>query len=221
MVNRRATLKMVVAAVGLACLVCIAGLALAQPVGAAAPLYAQEESGVSTTGVQEPRQDGPVVFPPGDWPWYAQGEISVHPEPPIAGHLTELCATVINVDPVDPHPATLVFGIADFVYLRHVGELPSLKTLWWLAVLLPPTCGALVTLGGGGATLGQRFVGAAVCGVATGLFYTVISALLGQSSGVSLGTLGTSCLWRVFLLSMFTTMGAIVTELILPDPDLK
>ena len=117
--------------------------------------------------------------------------------------------------------AAIVFGISDFVYLRQVGELPSLKAIWWLAVLLPPACGALVTLGGGGATLGQRFVGAAACGVATGLFYTALSALLGQISGVSLSTIGASCLWRVFLFSMFSTLGAIVTELTLADPDLK
>lgn len=117
--------------------------------------------------------------------------------------------------------AAIVFGIADFAYLRHMGELPSLKALWWLAMLLPPACGALVTLGAGGATLGQRFVGAAGCGVAVGLLYTVISALLEQSSGVSLSTLGASCLWRVFLFAMFATLGAIVTELTLPDPDLK
>ena len=92
MVSRRAALK-VVTVVGIASVVLIAALALAQPVLA---------------------QPGPVVFPPGDWPWYAQEEISVHPEPPIAGHLTEICATVINQDPANAHPATLEFGIAGF-----------------------------------------------------------------------------------------------------------
>lgn len=117
--------------------------------------------------------------------------------------------------------AAIVFGAADFIYLKHLGELPSLKAIWWLALLLPPACGALATLGGGGASLGQRFIGAAGCGVAVGFLYTAISALLAQSNGISLGSLGASCLWRVFLFSIFATIGAIVTELNLADPDLK
>jgi len=117
--------------------------------------------------------------------------------------------------------AAIIFGAADFIYLKHLGELPSLKAIWWLALLLPPACGALVTLGGGGATLGQRFIGAAGCGITAGLLYTAISAFLTQSNGISLGALGASCLWRVFLFSIFSTIGAIVTELNLPDPDLN
>ena len=44
----------------------------------------------------------PVTFPDGDWPWYAQEEITVLPEPPIAGQPTELCAEVINHDVLNP-----------------------------------------------------------------------------------------------------------------------
>ena len=55
-----------------------------------------------------------VTFPPQDAPWYAQSEISVHPEPPVAGHPTELCAEVINLDPGDPAAVTLEFGVSDF-----------------------------------------------------------------------------------------------------------
>ena len=58
--------------------------------------------------------DPPVTFPGGDWPWYAQEEISVHPEPPIAGHPTDICAEVVNHDPVRPHTVTLVFSVANF-----------------------------------------------------------------------------------------------------------
>ncbi len=55
-----------------------------------------------------------ITFPPGNWPWYAQGEITVKPEPPLAGRPTNICATVINQDPTAPHPATLEFSIANF-----------------------------------------------------------------------------------------------------------
>ena len=114
MSRKRTALKSAVAAIGMASFMLMATLALAQPVWAYVPLSVQEEDGHSATGELGPMQEGPVMFPPGNWPWYAQEEISVHPEPPVAGHLTELCATVINLDPVDPHPAILEFGIANF-----------------------------------------------------------------------------------------------------------
>jgi hypothetical protein len=56
----------------------------------------------------------PVTFPQGDWPTYAQDEISVHPEPPSAGSLTRLCAEVVNNDPVNAHVVTLEFRVANF-----------------------------------------------------------------------------------------------------------
>jgi hypothetical protein len=114
MSHKRAALKLVGTAVGMASLLLIAALALAQPVLANAPLSLQGKGGYSTTSVLGPSQEGPVVFRPGNWPRYAQEEISVHPEPPVAGHLTELCATVVNLDPDNAHPATLEFGIANF-----------------------------------------------------------------------------------------------------------
>jgi hypothetical protein len=55
-----------------------------------------------------------ITFPSGDWPWYAQNEISVFPEPPVAGQPTELCAEVVNTDPLEPHVAILEFRIAEF-----------------------------------------------------------------------------------------------------------
>ena len=56
----------------------------------------------------------PIGFPGGDWPWYAQGEITVFPEPPIAGQPTHLCAEVRNFDAVQPHTVTLEFAVANF-----------------------------------------------------------------------------------------------------------
>ncbi|MCG2766994.1 MAG: hypothetical protein L6435_01230, partial [Anaerolineae bacterium] len=55
-----------------------------------------------------------ITFPHGDWPQYAQDEISVHPEPPMAGRLTRLCAEVVNNDPANPRVATLEFRVANF-----------------------------------------------------------------------------------------------------------
>jgi hypothetical protein len=56
----------------------------------------------------------PIDFPGGDWPWYAQGEISVSPEPPLVGQPTHICGEVVNYDPTHPHTVTLEFAVANF-----------------------------------------------------------------------------------------------------------
>jgi hypothetical protein len=113
-----------------------------------------------------------------------------------------------------------IFGIADFIYFNTTGALPGLATIWWLALLIPLVCGALVTLSCGGATLGERFIGAAACGAAAGMLYTALPVLLYPGSTIAAGGIAANCLWRVFLFSIFSTIGAIVTELKMADPDL-
>jgi hypothetical protein len=56
----------------------------------------------------------PIGFPGGDWPSYAQDEIAVHPEPPLAGQTTELCAEVVNHDPTHAHVVDVEFAVANF-----------------------------------------------------------------------------------------------------------
>jgi hypothetical protein len=76
-------------------------------------------------------------------------------------------------------------------------------------------------LGCGGAGLGKRFVGAAACGAAVGILYTALPLLLNPSSAISTGGIAANCMWRVFLFSIFSTIGAILTELNIADPDLN
>ncbi len=116
--------------------------------------------------------------------------------------------------------ATGIFGIADFVYLGNFGNLPDLRNIWWLWIGVPMGCGAVVTLGYGGESLGKRFVGAAICGVAMGVLYTAVSAFLGHSAGIRVGEVVTNGMWRIFVFSIFSVFGAILTELNLSDPDL-
>ncbi len=63
--------------------------------------------------VEEPLQP-PIDFPGGDWPWYAQGEITVAPEPPLVGQPTHVCGEVVNNDPTQPHTVILEFAVANF-----------------------------------------------------------------------------------------------------------
>ena len=59
------------------------------------------------------REGGGVIFPGGDWPWYAQGEISVHPYPPLAGEPVEVCVELQNTSAL-PQDVEVQFYWANF-----------------------------------------------------------------------------------------------------------
>jgi len=105
-----------------------------------------------------------------------------------------------------------VFGLADYVYLRNFDRLPSLGDIWWLAVLAPLICGAATTLGCGGAGLGKRVAAAAFCGASTGILYAAVSAMSGYN-----GSIVASCVWRMFIFAILSVVGAILTEIKLPE----
>jgi hypothetical protein len=111
------------------------------------------------------------------------------------------------------------FGLVDFAYLKNIGELPRLRDIWPLVTLLPLVCGAAVTLGCAGAGLGRRIAAAAGGGAAAAGFYTAASATLGAD--ITTGQVITGLVWRIFVFAVLSIIGAIITELKLPDPDLR
>jgi len=111
-----------------------------------------------------------------------------------------------------------IFGYADFWFFNKNDVPPNLKEIWWIAIILPFICGSLATYGFGGASLVKRFVGSAFCGVFTGLFYTLITAILFNGPGDESGGIVAAGIWRIFLFSIISTIGAIVTELKMPAP---
>ncbi len=110
------------------------------------------------------------------------------------------------------------FGLVsvDYNYLNNVGNLPGLRDIWYLAALVPLACGALVTLGCGGAKLWKRIVAATICGITLGVLYPAVSATLVQRMAAV--DIAKACALRVFIFAMLSTVGAIVTELVLPEP---
>ena len=105
-----------------------------------------------------------------------------------------------------------ILKLADFIYLRNIGEPPGLWDIWWLVILASLICGAAATLGCGGAALGKRIVTAAVCGVLAGAIYAGISVFFSHDGGIV-----ASCVWRIFIFAILSTIGAIITELKLPE----
>ena len=115
---------------------------------------------------------------------------------------------------------TAIFGLVDFICLRNIGEIVSLKDIWWLVIVVPMVCGAAVTLAAGGAVLWKRIAAATICGIALGVIYTAVSAILSSAGGITIEQVAINCIWRVFIFAALSTIGALVTELKLPDPDL-
>lgn len=114
-----------------------------------------------------------------------------------------------------------LLGLADGVYLHRFGELPSLKAIWPLAALVPLISGARITLGAAGASLGKRVMGSLIGGSLLGIGYTLASAWLAPGNTVSLGALLTLGIWRVFLFALLSVIGALGTEVRLPDPEME
>jgi hypothetical protein len=113
---------------------------------------------------------------------------------------------------------TAIFGMADTVYIRQIGMPPGLKDIWVLTVLVPLLCGSAATLGAGGAALLKRITGGALCGLAIGVLYTFLSLMLGENGLLGINEIAISGLWRIFIFTLVSTLGVILTEIRLPDP---
>jgi hypothetical protein len=109
-----------------------------------------------------------------------------------------------------------VLGAAEFLWGRFSGHTPTLGEIWWCLLLAPLACGSLFTLLAGGTVLGRRIAGAAICGIAAGLAFSAMSAAM-AGPDLTPAQLVTGTLWRVFILGVLSPLGAIVTELLLPE----
>jgi hypothetical protein len=116
--------------------------------------------------------------------------------------------------------SALIFAAADFLYLNKHNEMPGLSGIWWLVMLVPLICGAVVTLGCAGAVLWKRIVTAAIAGSLTGILACVAYMIIckGQLAVSTIVTLGAM---HAFVSTLLSAIGAIFTEIILPDPDLN
>ena len=114
-----------------------------------------------------------------------------------------------------------IFGVTDFAYIRWSGELPSLRGIWFMAVIVPLLCGAVVTLGAGGASLWKRVIGGVVCGGAIGVLYALMPAILGYGAPIGAGDVLVNGVWRVFVFTIMSTIGVLLTEIKLPEPRTK
>ncbi len=105
-----------------------------------------------------------------------------------------------------------IFATVDSIYKQNLGTSPGLRDIWWLTISAPLICGALVTLGCGGAGLGKRIISAAACGILTGILYTLASVIISRN-----GLIIADGVWRIFIFAILSTIGGLITELYLPE----
>jgi hypothetical protein len=122
--------------------------------------------------------------------------------------------------PVCALAAASVFALADWIWLRQTGSVPTLRSIWYATVILPALCGSAVTLSASGMRLWKRFISAATGGALTGLLYTLATAFIISLSGSDV-VMPARWPFRLFFFAVFACLGAIITELRLPDPELE
>jgi len=117
--------------------------------------------------------------------------------------------------------AAAILALADFAYIKNPGRLPELKDIWWLLGIVPILSGAVTTLGCGGAALWKRIAASALCGLAVSLVFTKISVLIAITGDFPDWELAKYRALVVLAFTILSVIGAIITELKLPDPDLR
>jgi hypothetical protein len=113
---------------------------------------------------------------------------------------------------------TGIFAAADLIYLNKTGVLPGLNNIWFLTIIVPLLCGTAITLGSGGATLLKRVFAGAICGIIMAVLYSIATIIIGQNGLIMPDDIVGSGLWRVFIFSMLSTLGVILTEIKLSEP---
>lgn len=110
-----------------------------------------------------------------------------------------------------------VLGLADHYFLQNQLPIPRPYELdiVWLTLIVSFITGSMITLGFGGASIGKRISGAAAGGILLAILHTFISVKLGMNDDVVI-----YFAWRLFIFAIFSTIGAVLTELKIPDPDI-
>jgi len=109
-------------------------------------------------------------------------------------------------------------GAVEFFHLRIAGSMPSLKDIAWVLAIAAAVNGMVVTLACGGASLQRRVVSAAVGGLILGALAMAVSLYIGDETVRTL-YLFAGFVWRMFIAAIVSSVAAVITEIILPEPN--
>ena len=113
--------------------------------------------------------------------------------------------------------ASVMFLSIDHVLFQETGEIPGLRDVWWAVFLTPFFSGSFITLFGGGLSLWGRIKATLFFSIATAACVTG-AALFIPAIPNEIDSLMAAGFWRIFLFSVFSVIGLITTELLIPDP---
>jgi hypothetical protein len=114
-----------------------------------------------------------------------------------------------------------VLTAIDYTFYSRLAQLPTLKDTWWVLCTLPFVAGMLSTLTAGGANMWRRIITAVIGGILCGALSIVFTTLVMQRMGVTLpiAELRELAIWRMFAFAILTPIGTVLTEFLIPDPD--
>ena len=120
-----------------------------------------------------------------------------------------------------------IFAAAHYSYYTKTGILPDadnkwfIKPLFWMVLLVPVIAGAVVTRYAGGLSRAKRIGWSAFCGLSIGILYSFAAYTMSQHWNPEQVQLLVPMIWRGFAMVIFSTIGALITEIRTADPDLK
>jgi hypothetical protein len=118
--------------------------------------------------------------------------------------------------------ASGVLALVDYASVREGAGVSILGEFWWLGLVVPLLAGGAVTVGCGGATLGRRIIATAVGGLSIAVLYTAATAVMTRGNeAVDMTLIAKCCFWRMFAFAVLSVIGAMLTELLLPEPRLQ
>jgi len=115
--------------------------------------------------------------------------------------------------------SVMLHGI-DTACIRIYGTLPGINDVWWLIALVGLLNGAGMSHWSGGMSISRRIISTACSGPVIGLLYTLLTTLF-TNTQIGAVEIVTLCTWRMFILTIFTTLGAMLNELFQSDPDIR
>ncbi|MHC5093335.1 MAG: hypothetical protein ACYSO2_05480 [Planctomycetota bacterium] len=122
--------------------------------------------------------------------------------------------------------AVSIFAAAHYGYFTKSGIGPIsdnkwyIKPLFCLVFFVPSAAGWATTRFAGGLSRIKRISAAAICGLFIGVVYSLIAYKMELSWDLEQMQLLVPMVWRAFAMAIFCTIGALVTEIRMPDQDL-
>ncbi|RLC58575.1 MAG: hypothetical protein DRH89_00780 [Candidatus Cloacimonadota bacterium] len=109
-----------------------------------------------------------------------------------------------------------LFVGSDHFFMAKYQLLMPIKEVWWLGMILPFVMGSFITISAGGMVFWKRISTAAIGAIIVSVIYSIYSWQYGFTDPII-----PEFVWRFFIFAVFATIGVVLTELNLGDPELK